>query len=288
MSKFYLPKELDCHHTIFTTNVLPSQVTQSDLINISRNKNHYFLQFNFRNSVSLPHQGFKIHVSCTLHSYQRVLDSVFTLCKSNGITFKYISNKDMIIKNLSGHGSLWSSGKFITIYPQNSVEFRNIIEKLYLYDMLGFIDKKFKVENRKIVSYKITIKSVYLSPYLYDGISGILDIYLLIKEKFGNDDYCSAAKSLAYQLLFATMPKSLSLNRGLAGIVYVLIRYRNIYQDTFFDYYIKVMLNCFKYYMYKWDDNVYTVDPTFKKATANFKDGNEGVIFVLREALTIY
>lgn len=185
-----------------------------------------------------------------------------------------------------------SLGKIISLlYCLLMAISKKLVDRSYLtkvYDMLGFIDKKFKVENRKIVSYKTTIKSVYLSPYLYDGISGMLDIYLLIKEKFGNDDYCSAAKSLAYQLLFATMPKSLSLNRGLAGIVYVLIRYRNIYQDTFFDYYIKVMLNCFKYYMYKWDDNVYTVDPTFKKATANFKDGNEGVIFVLRKALTIY
>lgn len=155
MSKFYLPKELDCHHTIFTTNVLPSQVTQSDLINISRNKNHYFLQFNFRNSVSLPHQGFKIHVSCTLHSYQRVLDSVFTLCKSNEVTFKYISNKDMIIKNLSGHGSLWSSGKFITIYPQNNVEFRNIIEKLYLIEELTNEQGIFVLTDRRYKDSKV-------------------------------------------------------------------------------------------------------------------------------------
>lgn len=155
----------------YLTNVLPTAYDSSLQNIVTRNENHYYLQFNFNNSTQLPHQGFKIHVSGTLKNYQNILDIVFNFCQSRKLNFKYISNSNNIIANLSGHGTVWSSGKFITIYPSNLNEFKKSIAALYKLSSLKKLsgidivsDRRFKDSNVIYYRYGVIVgpdKTIY-------------------------------------------------------------------------------------------------------------------------------
>lgn len=70
-------------------------------------------------SYSLPHQGWKIHISAIYEDYQIVLNHVAFLSKKFNFSFKYASSKNLIDSLLDIHGDRTSGGKLITIYPQN-------------------------------------------------------------------------------------------------------------------------------------------------------------------------
>ena len=112
-------------------NILPDRVNNSDLEVLTRDEKHVFLQFNFSDR-KLPMQGFKIHISANLSNYQVVLNTVFSFCKVNSITFKYICNSTLLEKNIRGSdGDPTFSGKFITIYPATFNLFKTYIDMLY-------------------------------------------------------------------------------------------------------------------------------------------------------------
>ena len=112
-------------------NILPDRVNNSDLEVLTRDEKHVFLQFNFSDR-KLPMQGFKIHISANLSNYQVVLNTVFSFCKVNSITFKYICNFTLLEKNIRGSdGDPTFSGKFITIYPATFNLFKTYIDMLY-------------------------------------------------------------------------------------------------------------------------------------------------------------
>lgn len=143
---------------IYKTSVLPDQVTNISNYHITRNHNHYFLQFNFSNK-KIKRQGFKIHISATMKNYQEILNIIFDFCKNNKINFKYISNLEKLYLNLSGSSNLWSTGKFITIYPNDYSNFLDLIKSLYvlpdLRDKEGIFiltDRKYK--NSNIIFYR--------------------------------------------------------------------------------------------------------------------------------------
>ena len=119
---------------------MPDNPISSSLSHITRDAKHYYLQFNFSNE-QLPHQGFKIHVSCTEQNFQNILNMVYQFCIQHKVTFKYISNYRNLLTNLSGKSSIWSSGKFITIYPKDVHTFKKIIAKLYSLFTLHEIHK---------------------------------------------------------------------------------------------------------------------------------------------------
>ncbi|MGO2237803.1 hypothetical protein IMAU10031_00635 [Lactobacillus helveticus] len=121
---------LNLQNKIFTTDLLPDNIIQSSLFDITRDKKHYFLQFNLSDK-KLPHQGFKIHVSCTEENFQSILNTIYNFCIQHKVSFKYISNLENLLNNLSGKSSIWSSGKFITIYPESLSSFKEIITQLY-------------------------------------------------------------------------------------------------------------------------------------------------------------
>ena len=139
----------------------PYHINYKDLRKVSRNKDHYFLQFDFSKNKIKERQGFKIHISATIKNYEQILDIIFNFCKKNEITFKYIANKYELKKNLSGLCSLWSTGKFITIYPQPE-DFRSIVLKLYslpeLEELKGIYvltDRRYRDSNTIFYRYGI-------------------------------------------------------------------------------------------------------------------------------------
>ena len=75
-----------------------------------------------------PHQGWKIHISATIHSACEMLDSAAPYLRGRGILFKAVTTLDELAKLNSG---LWYGysqiGKFITVYPLDEDQFQRTI-----------------------------------------------------------------------------------------------------------------------------------------------------------------
>lgn len=197
--------------TWYSTSILPNTLDIQDLKYVRRNKDHYYLQFNFEEVKQKERQGFKIHISANLDNYEKILNTIYRFCRENKLTFKYISNKNELINNFSGNTTLWSSGKFITIYPQQKC-FKSIIEKLYLLPELDgcngiylLTDRRYKDSN--IIFYRYGIlkadgdRNIYDSEgnYLYtDYLTPKYKLPEHIQEPFPNnkDDISSHSKYL--------------------------------------------------------------------------------------------
>lgn len=65
----------------YSTSILPLSLNYKDLRKVSRNKDHYFLQFDFSKNKIKERQGFKIHISATIKNYEQILDIIFNFCK---------------------------------------------------------------------------------------------------------------------------------------------------------------------------------------------------------------
>lgn len=79
----------------------------------------------------LPAQGWKVHVSSVAATARIVLSIAAAVLVNGGIAFKFAADAAML-----GHinGKRWprgGSGKFITIYPRDTEEFRRVLEDLH-------------------------------------------------------------------------------------------------------------------------------------------------------------
>lgn len=90
-----------------------------------------FFTYNIKKPQSLPIAGFKIHVSATPYNFKNILDIVLPYLDKSEINYKYISKKENILKNFSVFEKAPSSGKLITIYPDNISQFKEILKTLY-------------------------------------------------------------------------------------------------------------------------------------------------------------
>ncbi|RMC25043.1 hypothetical protein F5ESL0245_02950 [Lactobacillus sp. ESL0245] len=162
MRYLYINSKLDIGNKEYQTSILPTELKDIKNYNISRSSNNYYLQFNFNKFDNLPHQGFKIHISATIFNYQKVLDLIFDFCNKHKISFKCISNLNELRKNFSGISSLWSTGKFITMYPKTNDQFVSIIKQLYCIDALKveegihvLTDKRYENSNNIFYRYGV-------------------------------------------------------------------------------------------------------------------------------------
>jgi serine/threonine protein kinase len=78
----------------------------------------------------LPNQGWKIHISTNIGEAQKTLDIVSKLMIERNISFKYVKSIIELMLKDSKYSDRGSSGKFITIYPQDVDQF------VYLLDLL--------------------------------------------------------------------------------------------------------------------------------------------------------
>lgn len=78
--------------------------------------------------LTLPEQGWKIHVTATLDDSQRVLEKVARLCIDRKIVFKHLKDRSIFLEMNSKNANRASSGKFITIYPINNEIFVDLLE----------------------------------------------------------------------------------------------------------------------------------------------------------------
>lgn len=80
------------------------------------------------------------------------------------------------------------------------------------------------------------------------------------------------------------LPKTGGFINGLTGIIYALLLYKKIYNNSDFDDVIMHMINELHLYTIQLSNNLYVITSDFKHVSLNLKEGNLGMIKVLEEA----
>ncbi|MDX8367660.1 class III lanthionine synthetase LanKC [Cytobacillus sp. IB215665] len=125
--------------------------------NWSINRNSVWLHASTPESKEIPIQGWKIHISATHRNCVDILKKVVPILISNNITFKFLADRYIVNFTNSKTRDRGSSGKFITIYPSNEKEFREIIDKLYwnLKEFKGpYILSDMRYKDSNVVYYR--------------------------------------------------------------------------------------------------------------------------------------
>lgn len=125
VKKAVTPRKLIAEYELFCKKYLP--VDSKDVWRYSR-----------QILSAEPYQGWKIHISATIHTAGKVLEKVAPLLKKQNIFFKAPGSLMELGKINSGMFYGYSQiGKFITVYPQNEEEFVRLAETLHQIT-LGF------------------------------------------------------------------------------------------------------------------------------------------------------
>jgi tRNA A-37 threonylcarbamoyl transferase component Bud32 len=82
------------------------------------------------NDCKIPAQGWKIHISSSLADAERVLDATWEYCIPRGIAFKFLRNKPVMVMINSKSAFRGSSGKLVTIYPQDEAQLELMLKEL--------------------------------------------------------------------------------------------------------------------------------------------------------------
>lgn len=72
--------------------------------------------------LTLPNQGWKVHVSACLDNAVRVLETVWDYCLEHRLAFKFLRGPRVLLMRNAKYAGRGSSGKFITVYPRDDVE----------------------------------------------------------------------------------------------------------------------------------------------------------------------
>lgn len=81
-------------------------------------------------NCEVPAQGWKIHVSSGLADAERVLDVVWEYCIPRGIAFKFLRSKPVMVMINSKAAFRGSSGKLVTIYPEDETQLELMLKEL--------------------------------------------------------------------------------------------------------------------------------------------------------------
>lgn len=80
--------------------------------------------------VTLPEQGWKVHVAACPGNAAEVLDRVWAYCVGNLVAFKFLWSPTVLLSRNSKYAAREASGKFVTIYPRNERELQQVCEEL--------------------------------------------------------------------------------------------------------------------------------------------------------------
>jgi len=81
--------------------------------------------------VTLPAQGWKIHISTAFENRLSVLRKSARIAIRNDVPFKFALDKNILGMMGSKRWKRGSSGKFLTLYPLDSEHFREFLDQLY-------------------------------------------------------------------------------------------------------------------------------------------------------------
>lgn len=80
--------------------------------------------------TTLPHQGWKIHVSSGLANADSVLRETHDYCIHARIPFKYLRSRNVLLARNSKYAPRSASGKLVTIYPADDEQLGTVITEL--------------------------------------------------------------------------------------------------------------------------------------------------------------
>ncbi|WP_103528576.1 class III lanthionine synthetase LanKC [Streptomyces sp. SM12] len=80
--------------------------------------------------LSLPPQGWKIHVSAALGNAERVLAEVARICLARRVPFKCVPSPALLLRRNAKYADRAGSGKFVTVYPPSEDRLRPLCEEL--------------------------------------------------------------------------------------------------------------------------------------------------------------
>ncbi|MGJ0119677.1 class III lanthionine synthetase LanKC [Williamsia sp. MIQD14] len=80
--------------------------------------------------VTLPLQGWKIHVSATHHNAAEVLARCWSYLVDGGHAFKHLRSQAVLLRRNGKYGDRSGSGKFVTIYPPDLDTFTTVLTEL--------------------------------------------------------------------------------------------------------------------------------------------------------------
>lgn len=83
-----------------------------------------------RRSADLPAEGWKIHVSATIDNAEQILRKAADVLIAQRTPFKFLADRYILEILNSKRAPRGSSGKFITVYPADDVEFRELLGSL--------------------------------------------------------------------------------------------------------------------------------------------------------------
>lgn len=121
----------------------------------------------------LPIQGWKIHISSIPKEAKEILRVVSDFLFENSVPFKHVSNVwELVLKN-SKYGDRASSGKFITIYPNNESQFTFLLEKLH-YLLKDFSNGPYILNDKRWLDGNVYFRyGAFKEMYLINGASKI-------------------------------------------------------------------------------------------------------------------
>jgi serine/threonine protein kinase len=102
-------------------------------------------------------QGWKVHISATPSIAKAVLEAVLPIFAKQSVTFKFLSDMQVVRWSVNKNWPRSSCGKFLTIYPRTDDELKEVIEQCYVatQDLVGpyiLTDRPYK--NSKVIFYR--------------------------------------------------------------------------------------------------------------------------------------
>lgn len=84
-----------------------------------------------RDSLGLPSQGWKIHISSCVANAEEILEAIVPVLRDDNTSFKFAMDKFILtMMNGKAYGRQ-GAGKFVTIYPTDDNHFKELIEKIH-------------------------------------------------------------------------------------------------------------------------------------------------------------
>lgn len=119
--------------------------------------NDFYYNIDFKKNVNLPSFGWKIHISSMNSNSEEIFNIVSKFCLINSVDFKFIKDKNLLNLINSKQWGRASSGKFITIYPNNEPHFVKLLKKLkpLLQEFVGpYILSDRRYDDSKVLFYR--------------------------------------------------------------------------------------------------------------------------------------
>ncbi|MFI9202550.1 class III lanthionine synthetase LanKC [Streptomyces sp. NPDC053048] len=80
--------------------------------------------------MTLPEQGWKVHVSSTPDEAPDVIGAVLGFCYREGVSVKFLRSRTAVLNANSKYAPRGSSGKLVTVYPRDEAELQRVLHGL--------------------------------------------------------------------------------------------------------------------------------------------------------------